>query len=63
MVHCESQKAEEHKELVMLEIERLSYPGEEPEKVVKRQAQVRYGGVPGQYVVQTSDNQQVYTLT
>lgn len=57
VARCEAQ-AEEGKQLVMLEIERLSYPGED--KVVKRQAQVQYGGAPGQYVVQTSDQQQVY---
>lgn len=62
VARCEAQ-AEEGKQLVMLEIERLSYPGED--KVVKRQAQVQYGGAPGQYVVQTSDQQQVglYRIT
>lgn len=56
-----SEAQAEGKQLVMLEIERLSYPGED--KVVKRQAQVQYGGAPGQYVVQTSDQQQVYRMT
>lgn len=56
VAHCEAQ--DEGKQLVMLEIERLNYPGED--KVVKRQAQVQYGGAPGQYVVQTSDQQQVH---
>lgn len=51
----------EGKQLIMLEIEKLNYPGDD--KVVKRQAQVQYSGTPGQYIVQTSgaDQQQVTT--
>lgn len=54
----------EGKQLIMLEIERLNYPDED--KVVKRQAEVRYGGA-GQYVVQTRDQagapQQVFVTS
>ncbi|XP_046669495.1 DNA translocase FtsK-like [Homalodisca vitripennis] len=40
------------KQLIMLEIERLNYPGED--KVVKRQASVQYGGAPDRYIVRSS---------